>query len=815
MFHDIPGDSAATSVRVKQLEAELASLHEAAASAVQLREENKQLRLSLSTRIDHDGAETSTKGWESSRVVQITDNHSLQSLRAPVKEPVRNFSPFNGCTLQQENEQLRRTLETVSQRLEDTVAAHKRLVEKYKGEKTTIKAWIRYHERHKHKHLRESADRKGWAHSGGEEANDVHGAIAREHSKSSAHDHDIHDRGHLLDERKENKTSKETDVERRITPASAVSPQKEREDSSRALSGGRLLPITTPGTYGHATGEVKGRIREREKDLLTKGSTADVEDLPVIISERPAKRKRRQNLPQSAAIAYTTFRASKLPEPANLKQELSPSLTGRSRRMDQQSAMSQSIDLDEAGPRLDTPRKRRTMREIIQLSQQRSIVTPIALEWSSDGPDLVGIRCITERPRRAWPDSISHRSIQRSLSEPLIDAASPSPLPKPPALDSSRTKSVALSTTTEIKKVSRIDELASELQHLRSEKPDNVREALGRMMGEDDEGYAAQERDVINISDAILNSSEDSDAKKESKLPSSQRLVSLLESQPNREGRQPLGRIPRNPLACAQMTTRIHDASQAGGYTAAAKRSSTELWDIRPPISSRSMQLETLGEVDTPIPNIARTKVNARCSDDELLASVDAHARDLSKSEPFRARPPQRLSLENFKVNTDYNQGQSYAFTETVRERQKRKCLPGCTRNDCCGQKFRRLIELGGLPVSTSPALRWHSSQEDNEVMLLHEYLGDDSSHLASLSKDAREELLLRAQTKRFADMYGRHRHAYERHSTPPGFWRTDMPTTQELQADRDEAQQRDRLQVEERYRDAMRGGARWKFRDE
>ena len=105
---------------------------------------------------------------------------------------------------------------------------------------------------------------------------------------------------------------------------------------------------------------------------------------------------------------------------------------------------------------------------------------------------------------------------------------------------------------------------------------------------------------------------------------------------------------------------------------------------------------------------------------------------------------------------------------------------------------------------------------EDREDQrLLEEYLGDDRNRLTTMTAEERREMLLEAKTRYLADKHGRHRHAYERRSTPPGFWRTDMPSTQEIEADRQEARELERKKVEERYREAMKGGGRWLFRDE
>lgn len=199
------------------------------------------------------------------------------------------------------------------------------------------------------------------------------------------------------------------------------------------------------------------------------------------------------------------------------------------------------------------------------------------------------------------------------------------------------------------------------------------------------------------------------------------------------------------------------------------------------------------------------------------LPVVEAPGVLLPDDEPLRARPLRRLRLDDFKVNPASNQGYDYAFDEVVRSRDQRKCLPNCTRPECCGTKFEKFVELGGFVTPRKPGL-WSSSPVDEaeeEVRLLEEYLGYDHARISRLAEDEKRQLVIQAKANRFANEHGRHRQAYERNTSPPGFWRTDMPTTQELEEDREAAQQMTRRKLEERYREAMRPGGRWMFRDE
>lgn len=184
--------------------------------------------------------------------------------------------------------------------------------------------------------------------------------------------------------------------------------------------------------------------------------------------------------------------------------------------------------------------------------------------------------------------------------------------------------------------------------------------------------------------------------------------------------------------------------------------------------------------------------------------------RDHPDDEPFRARPVRRLGLEHFKVNSHTNQGYDFAFSDVVRGREQRKCLPGCTKPECCGETFRKLAELSMWEQNTPT-----SSQEERNDRLLKDYLGDNATKLRNINEGERKELLIQAKAREISNKHGKHRHAYERRKSPPGFWRTDFPSTQEQENDRTEAAHRERELVRNRYEEAMRPGGAWMFRDE
>jgi hypothetical protein len=173
------------------------------------------------------------------------------------------------------------------------------------------------------------------------------------------------------------------------------------------------------------------------------------------------------------------------------------------------------------------------------------------------------------------------------------------------------------------------------------------------------------------------------------------------------------------------------------------------------------------------------------------------------EDEPLRLRPLESLNLGDFKISPA-NFGTDFAFADTLRGRDQRRCLQGCTRPDCCGKAFKAAIESGAIKT------------EGTDAEVLAKYIGPDwRQHVRGFTADKRRDMILSARAWDFGNKHGKHRQAYERARSPPGFWRTDMPTTQEEQEDRNKAREMEREKVEERWREALRPGGRWLFRDE
>jgi DNA repair protein endonuclease SAE2/CtIP len=174
------------------------------------------------------------------------------------------------------------------------------------------------------------------------------------------------------------------------------------------------------------------------------------------------------------------------------------------------------------------------------------------------------------------------------------------------------------------------------------------------------------------------------------------------------------------------------------------------------------------------------------------------------------------LSLADFRINPAMNDGLSFAFQDAVYGNERR-CLPGCTDARCCGPAMRTLASAlkPTVPRPTNPSCA-EDEILDDEQYTIKWYLGDkfNRQEVARMTTHDRAELLLEAQTKYVAEQYGRHRNVSDRRRTPPGFWDSDMPSTQEQEKHRRQTQKIERDLVGERYREAMKRG-RWLFRDE
>lgn len=152
-----------------------------------------------------------------------------------------------------------------------------------------------------------------------------------------------------------------------------------------------------------------------------------------------------------------------------------------------------------------------------------------------------------------------------------------------------------------------------------------------------------------------------------------------------------------------------------------------------------------------------------------------------------------KLDISHFRVNPDVNEGRDYAFAETVRNREARRCLPGCAKT-CC-KELAGFVEAAGLPSPAPRGPRWRSS-----------------SPPASVNETRAREL---PPDKKFTAKFGKHRDAFARRRSPPGFWNADFPDTQAIEKQNEAAEEMRMQKVEDMKREAEKGGkGRYIYKD-
>lgn len=170
------------------------------------------------------------------------------------------------------------------------------------------------------------------------------------------------------------------------------------------------------------------------------------------------------------------------------------------------------------------------------------------------------------------------------------------------------------------------------------------------------------------------------------------------------------------------------------------------------------------------------------------------------EEEPLRAKEPEKLRLEDFKINPEYL-GSEFAFADTLRGRDQRRGLHAVKKPE-----FRQMAEMGSAEALTG--------KSDTEV--LQDFLGTGYAEImGQYGPERRREMLVDARARALANHHGKQKETFARRSTPPGFWRTDFPTTQDHTVDKQKAREQERDKIKERWREALVPGGRWIFRDE
>lgn len=565
-----------------------------------------------------------------------------------------------------------------------------------------------------------------------------------------------------------------------------------------------LLPVLPPSTETQPLLDAHSSSTTDEEALAkldavfdkdVSGETKQVvePDSPEIVSIRRVKRSRNREDTQS-----------KTPR-KKIKVEITSSPTGTARLVNS----SDSLDLDDIGQKTDTPRKEKHLRDLARGRRALSDDTD-SPRTDSQRRELSRLRAVSEQIADETPTR--HALVGRKNSALQPKSVNEQIFPRHGSLASA--KKLRATNDRDIGNLIEGGEIPAaitkansntlvtdgKLQHLLEKtSPAKVVLSPARTKTPAHPSKASSERLAV--------------FKDDSRRGGARNFESPMGDQrtPNALGQD--NRTHLNSLTTPRTVTQDSDTP---GITL-TKRPTT--WDM-PPTSRKAKS--DIGKPTTPASDTRSPALSNNVPKTDMCSTRKAAQRPPRKAqteaewqhdpdqEPLRLRPVASLRLDDFKVNPNYNQGYNYAFREVVRDKDSRQELQGCLKPGCCLEKFRAMAIAERNPnIPPTPA------QQEADEELLEDYLGDNVYKLRHMTQAEKNDILLQARIRKISNQHGKHRHAYERPSTPPGFWRADFPTTQEEAADRAQASQDYKVQVRQRYEEAMRGNGRYVFRDE
>ncbi|RAL59008.1 hypothetical protein DID88_009037 [Monilinia fructigena] len=534
------------------------------------------------------------------------------------------------------------------------------------------------------------------------------------------------------------------------------------------------------------SGGVKHELSEEPNLKTPKVPSSD--NLPEFISARPVqKRKRNQR------------ESEQTPLPKVKVEDLGSSSPIITRTIH----ASESLDLDEIGDKVMTPRKRRRVfqpfKEGFENEAENSVVDKVLLEDSMDRRNQASTPVPIEQPRRAMITPMSKRGKSSAVTplQPLstnnrilpntLDCNLPAKRQRKSSalnrgieeiLEDGESTSLA-KTPTSVSKT--LVNSTNDLNVLLSSPPakiaayptpqsaaPQVRPAITSKLSAEITKNRLDRRKILDNDSPFSNHQEDIDGE-ESPVQVKKAPVGNEENEVTKRAITAIDLVFSNDiLSLERNASAINDGDET------VKKSSS---------CSRSGDME---EIPRPRPK----KVAAKDHDTDDVAQ-----------KPYRLRSVDSLKLDHFKINPNFNQGYDYAYTEVVRGKD-RQCLSGCVRGECCGRQFGALAQAI-FPIRDNPTV----SEKAVEDTLLKEYLGDNKYKIWSMGKQERKETLAQARKWKASNTLGKHRSVIPRRNTPPGFWDADFPNTQEDEALRKKQKEVEREKVAERYVEAMRPG--------
>ncbi|KAF2097320.1 hypothetical protein NA57DRAFT_77573 [Rhizodiscina lignyota] len=558
-----------------------------------------------------------------------------------------------------------------------------------------------------------------------------------------------------------------------------------------------------PGTSDSAAQSSQATEDElpQQQDTAPDVRLDEDDEVPIFVSTRPVRHPRHQKFqgPPTEEVVTANVDGRKT---IKVKEEQATS-SSPVRELSQRKRLARmdTVDLDEVGGNFITPRKRSRYTALTH-KPVASFRMPPSLDEKQNARAISVPADIKNEPAEAELISDLHEShplsLMRSNSDPLVQQAvdeNDSPLDNPGFVERRRTlpSRSSLDESQVFHEVSpnervppRTSSPASRSGYRKSS--DSVAKKI-RILAEDGDPH-------LRGRPPFRKSSSRSPARK---LEGNKRLQSLLETE-----------TPQKRTLNAFPTPSTSHGSLARGRPTSALRPAVTVTDAaalhtRPPANSRNQTAVT-----TSVGRIESRQNEKRRQPDT----------------PYRSRPLEQLNLGHFKENPNYI-GHHLGMT-TARDRETRRCLPGCTR-DCCSGAFRALVESGirpevsaGLFDSTPIGSQGNengtgSNVPEEDHRLLRQHLGDsyDREAIKHMPQAEREELIIQARIRLLSDRHGRHKKFWERPKSPPLYWRTDMPSTQEMKEAREKEELVRRYQVKERWEDALRGNGRWIFADE
>ncbi|PLB39217.1 SAE2 C-terminal domain-containing protein [Aspergillus candidus] len=449
------------------------------------------------------------------------------------------------------------------------------------------------------------------------------------------------------------------------------------------------------------------------------------------------------------------------------------------------------------GPSIETPEPKHPDR-----NETKQSVTPncertrprlshnsSSLGVPDETQDLDEIRCTVETPTK---DRGNHQGRSESWSVPTEPPSTKSPYPQFENPTNGRDHLPAFQLYGKNLRGVRETSQWQPGNRLTKSSENMARYAVNSIAEDGDEGI--QDLPIGNEPKSLMPGVQSPGSSSTNEQQARRRLQNLLES--------PLR--PRHPLGQNENHGNPADTLQKAQYRPEAREDPLP----RDRAGMPDKRAEKTMSLQTPLaPTIPQSTKSQPRQSSPSMENTDIHPED----EPLRARPLHKLHLSHFRINPECNQGLDFAFDSVLRKKEERKCADGCTRPSCCGEKFLAMARLGGISASSATSL----SLEDDDKSVLEEHMGKDAHLLDSMKPEDCQALLYEAKAKLIANRFGKHRNQHQRPASPPGFWRTDMPSTQELDFDREEARRVEREKVKERYREAMRPGGLWKFADE